>query len=82
MEGSLQSLDCLGDRARLNVFANGKSIKLASYDPSKVVVSGTGGKPAELNCNQRKLAPVTIEFEAKKDPELGTIGAVRSIAFE
>ncbi|MCP5110830.1 MAG: hypothetical protein GY953_08355, partial [bacterium] len=82
VEGSLQSVDCLGDRVRLNLFVNGQRVKLAIYDPTSIIVKGTGGVEAELDCNQRKLIPVTIEFESKKDPELGTSGVVRVIAFE
>ncbi len=82
IEGSLQSVDCFGQRARLNVFAGGKKYSFAIYDPKSVIVTGTDGVAAELKCDQRELIPVVLEFEPKDDPELGTLGVVRIIEFE
>jgi tetratricopeptide (TPR) repeat protein len=82
VEGSLQSVDCLGARARLNIFAGGQRLALAIYDPNNIVLTGTNGEPAELNCGHSKLIPVTIEYVPQADAELGTAGAIRTIEFE
>jgi tetratricopeptide (TPR) repeat protein len=82
VEGSLQSVDCLGARARLNVFAAGKRLALAIYDPNNIVLKGTNGAPAELNCAHNKLTPITIEYVPRVDAELGTVGAIKAIEFE
>lgn len=82
IEGTLQSLDCLGARARLNVYVDGTLRSLAIYDPTQVDLRGNGGRNVELSCGQQKLTPVAVEFEPRIDDELGTIGAVRVLEFQ
>ncbi len=81
VEGSLQSVDCLGQRARLNVYVDGELRSFAVYDPTSVVLKGTDGAVVELTCSQQKLTPVVVEYEPREDGELGTIGAVRVLEF-
>jgi len=82
IEGSLESVDCLGVRARLNVHADGRLSSFAIYDSNKVMLRGTGGEAVELRCGQQQMTPVVIEFEPHEDQELGTIGAVQVLEFK
>ena len=80
--GKLERVDCLNGPARL-VVRDGKG-RLTHYkvsDPTKVAITGAG--QLTLSCGpQQPPRAVRLQFEAKPDPKLGTLGNVLTIEFQ
>jgi hypothetical protein len=81
VEGVFQRLDCLGRQARLVIqTSGGKAAQLAVRDPSKIVITGGGEKT--LSCGaQRPARKVLVQYLAKPDAKLLTIGEATAIEF-
>jgi hypothetical protein len=79
--GALILVDCLGQKARLRVQGDDRSVtQFLVQDPTKVVIRG-GGDHA-LGCGAQKPArAVTVEYQKKSDKKLGTVGEVTQIDF-
>jgi hypothetical protein len=82
IEGTLEQVDCLGQRARLRLRFAGRQVRLAILDPARVAVTGAGSGKVELNCGPQKPRQVTIVYDPKVDGELGTIGVVKTMEFK
>ena len=82
IEGTLEQVDCLGERARLRLRFAGRQVRLAILDPARVAVTGAGGGKIDLSCGPQKPRQVTIVYDPKVDGELGTIGTVKSMEFK
>jgi tetratricopeptide (TPR) repeat protein len=76
VEGWLEQVDCLGNRARLTVRTKSGKVRLLVSDAGAV-----NGGSRELACGEAKSVPVKIEFAARSDEALGTAGDVRSLVF-
>jgi hypothetical protein len=76
LEGRLEQVDCLGDRARLTVGTGAGKVRLLVTDAGAV-----NGGSRELSCGEANSVPVKIEFAARVDERLGTTGDVRSLVF-
>ena len=81
VNGKLMRVDCLNGPARLVVRdAKGRLTQYQVIDPAKVAISGTG--QLTLSCGaQQPPRAVRLQFEAKPDPKLGTVGNVLTIEF-
>jgi hypothetical protein len=81
VEGVFQRLDCLGRQARLVIqTGNGKTVQFAVSDPSKIVITGGGEKT--LSCGaQRPAHKVLLQYLAKPDAKLRTVGEATAIEF-
>ncbi|MBI2681556.1 MAG: hypothetical protein HYX25_11200 [Candidatus Solibacter usitatus] len=81
VEGMLRQIDCLGKTARLRVRTGQKEVALAITNPEAVVVKNAPTGTLDLACGPQKSNRLTIEYESRPDPKLGTLGAVRSIEY-
>ena len=81
VEGVFQRLECLGRQARLAIqTSDGKAMLLAVRDPSKIVITGGGEKT--LSCGaQRPAHKVLVQYLAKPDAKLRTVGDATAIEF-
>lgn len=80
LRGRLTGIECLGNRFRLSVAADGgKVTKLMISDPGTVTLTGGGEKT--LGCGPQSSRAVTIEYFLKPDKKLGTAGEVATIEF-
>ena len=59
-----------------------KQVSLALADPQTVTVKGSATGTIDLTCGPQKGKLVVIEYEARPDARLSTIGVVRSIEFK
>lgn len=81
IEGTLDQVDCLGERARLRMRFQGRAIRLMIVDPSSVSVQGAGAPTVDFSCGPQQPRPVKITYEPKVDGETGAIGIVKKIEF-
>jgi hypothetical protein len=81
VEGMIQRLDCLDQRARLVIQTpDGKTMQLLMADPSQITLGGGGEKT--FTCGAQKQArSATIHYNAKPDAKLHTEGVVIAIEF-
>ena len=80
--GTLRQVDCLGKMVRLRVMAGDKQFLLAITDPGKVAIKGSQTGAVDLACGPQQGKLVVVEYESRQDARLGTVGDVRSIAFQ
>ncbi len=79
MEGKFTGLDCLGERGRMWLeTATGDAAFLIS-DPSNIVMRNSGS--LDLECGPQDPRAVKVEYVAKEDAKLQTVGEVVSIEF-
>jgi len=83
MEGTLNMLECNGNRARLAIASGGKIVWFLIEDPATVRMThtGTGTAAVDFTCGKQPPKPVTIEYQARDDSETKTAGVVRGIEF-
>lgn len=84
LSGTLQKVDCIGSAARLWIApSSGKAQALLIKDPSQVVITGGGeGGRAAFGCGvQKPQRQVNVEYKARVDAKLGTIGDVAMLEF-
>jgi tetratricopeptide (TPR) repeat protein len=81
IEGTLDQVDCLGEKARLRIRFQGRPVKLLIVDPTSVSVQGADAPAVDLACGPQQPRQVKIAYEPKVDGELGTIGIVRKMEF-
>ncbi len=81
LDGVLEHVDCLGTQARLRVAANGRRYSLAVREPGKIPIRNTGAVTFEFGCGPQKPRRIEIEYVAKADPAMGTIGDVTALGF-
>ncbi len=81
VEGVIQRLDCLDQRARLVIQTpDGKTMQLLMADPSQIALGGGGEKT--FTCGAQKQArQITVHYNAKPDAKLHTEGVVIAIEF-
>lgn len=82
IEGTLEQVDCLGERARVRLRFAGKQLRFEILDPTTVVVTGVDGGKVDLGCGPQKPRRVAITFDPRDDGELGTIGIVKAMEFK
>lgn len=83
VSGRLERVDCLGQRLRLHVRSDKGMVLLAIPDLTKVLLQGRGvdGKTT-LGCGAQAGKPeLTVEYFAKKDAKLGTVGEAAFLTF-
>jgi len=79
--GSLTRVDCLGRQLRLVIEgADHKLTRLLIRDPSNLAILGGGEQ--KLGCGVQKPRPVVVEYFAKRDAKLATVGEVATIQFQ
>ena len=79
--GNLTRVDCLGHRMRLVIeSADHKLTRLLVRDPANLAVLGGGDQT--LTCGAQKPRPVAIEYFAKRNTQLATVGEVATIQFQ
>jgi hypothetical protein len=79
--GSLTRVDCVGRQLRLVIeAADHKLTRLLIRDPSNLAILGGGDQ--KLGCGVQKPRPVVVEYFAKRDAKLATVGEVATIQFQ
>ena len=79
--GSFVRLDCLGDRARMDLAVGGETVSLLIDDGNLVDLKGSDAASVDLHCGEQKLRSVVVRFLPSENTELGTQGVVRTIEF-
>lgn len=79
--GTLRQVDCLGKQVRLVIEGADKRLtRLLLRDPAKVVIQGGGDQT--MSCGpQRPPRSIAVEYFAKPDAKLGTVGEAAVIEF-
>lgn len=78
--GNLTRVDCVGRQLRLVIETEDhKLTRLLVRDPSSLTVTGSADQ--KLACGVQKPRPVTVEYFAKRNAQLGTAGEVATIQF-
>lgn len=81
VRGTLKQVDCLGKQLRLVVEgADHKILKLLVPDPYKIAIHGGGVET--LGCGAQKPRAVAVQYFAKRDTRLATVGEVAMIEFQ
>ena len=79
--GSLTRVDCVGRQLRLVIESGDhKLTRLLVRDPSNLAVVGGGDQ--KLGCGAQKPRQVTVEYFAKRNAQLATVGEVATIQFQ
>ncbi len=83
LAGMLRRVDCLGKQLRLIVDVNGKVTQILVKDPSKLAMEkGSEAVGASrLACGAQSPRKVEVEYFAKPDPKLNTIGEAAILRF-
>jgi hypothetical protein len=81
VEGVLQRIDCVEDRAVLVVGTGDAATRLLIRDPSKVTLRGLESVSFEFACGVARSAPVAVDYIAREEGEHGTAGDVTAIEF-
>jgi Tfp pilus assembly protein PilF len=81
VDGLFEKLDCIGNQARMVIkTSDGKSVQLLIQDPGQIALSGGGEKT--FGCGvQRGSRRVHVEYNARVDAKLKTVGDVTTIEF-
>ncbi|MCU1274701.1 MAG: hypothetical protein JWO48_2132 [Bryobacterales bacterium] len=74
IRGALQQVDCLGKTMRLKVAVGQEQVA--------VLLQGPQAGTLDLTCGPQKGRMVTLVYDRRPDALLGTVGDVRSLAFE
>jgi tetratricopeptide (TPR) repeat protein len=77
-EGTLQQIECLAGKIRMQIGVGGNSISFA-LDPASV--NTRNGAPVDFTCGPQNPRRIRIEYEAKEDAMPKTTGVVRSTDF-
>jgi len=79
--GNLTRVDCVGRQLRLVIETEDhKLTRLLVRDPSTLTVSGSSDQ--KLACGVQKPRPITVEYFAKRNAQLATVGEVATIQFQ
>jgi hypothetical protein len=79
--GSLARVDCLGRQLRVVIEGEDhKLTRLLIRDPAHLAILGGGEQ--KLACGVQKARPVVVEYFAKRDAKLATVGEVATIQFQ
>jgi tetratricopeptide (TPR) repeat protein len=80
--GRLTQIDCIGRLMRVVVQGDdGKPVRLLIRDAGKVVVMNPAGEAAFTCGPQRPIRTVKVEYYAKSDAKLATVGEVATIEY-
>jgi hypothetical protein len=81
VDGVFEKLDCMGSQARMVIkAADGKTVQLLIQDPRQIALAGGGEKT--FGCGvQRGSRRVRVEYNARVDAKLKTVGDVTTIEF-
>ncbi len=80
--GRLTQIDCVGRQMRIIIEGEGgKSVRLLIRDPGKVVVMNPADESAFSCGPQRPIRTVKVEYYAKTDAKLATVGEVATIEY-
>ena len=79
--GSFVRLDCLGDRARMDLAVDGDTVSLLIDDGELVDLKGSDAASVDLHCGEQKPRSVVVRYLPSENTELGTQGVVRTIEF-
>ena len=79
--GSFVRLDCLGDRARMDLAVDGDTVSLLIDDGGLVDLKGSDAASVDLHCGEQKPRSVVVRYLPSENTELGTQGVVRTIEF-
>ncbi|HOK44607.1 MAG TPA: hypothetical protein PLK67_01655 [Bryobacteraceae bacterium] len=80
--GRLTQIDCVGQLLRLVIQSGeGKSVRLLIRDPAKVIVMNPASEAAFACGAQRPVRTVKVEYFAKSDEKLVTVGEVATIEY-
>ena len=79
--GNLTRVDCVGRQLRLVIeTGDHKLTRLLVRDPANLPILGGGEQ--KLACGAQKPRPITVEYFAKRNAQLATVGDVATIQFQ
>lgn len=79
--GNLTRVDCVGRQLRLVIeTGDHKLTRLLVRDPSNLAILGGGDQ--KLGCGAQKPRQVTVEYFAKRNAQLATVGEVATVQFQ
>ncbi len=76
-EGALQAVECLGQKTKIHIVAEGRHRTFLIADPSKVQMKKPG--TLEIVCGEQKGEPVLVEYTLNTDASLNAEGIVRTV---
>jgi Flp pilus assembly protein TadD len=82
MEGTLDTIECNGQSARLAIVSNGATVWFMVDNPASVRMTNTGEGAVDFTCGKQTGRRVAIEYQDRPNGETKTIGVVRGIDFQ
>jgi tetratricopeptide (TPR) repeat protein len=81
VSGLLTQVDCLGEKARLHILADGRKTFVLVRDRAGVTLHGAGSAWTEFSCGPVPHQPVSVAYRVHPDTSYGTAGDAASITF-
>jgi tetratricopeptide (TPR) repeat protein len=81
VEGTLETIECLGQTANLHIQTAGKLVVLAIVDPESVMVRGERTS-LDFQCGAQGSEAIAVEYEASEDTDGRVAGVVRAIEYQ
>lgn len=79
--GMLESIDCIGEQAKLHLVTDSGKMSLLIKDPRTVRLQSAKSDSVEFICGPQEPTPVLIQYVAEVDKQAGTAGVVRTLQF-
>lgn len=81
IQGTLRRIDCFSQGARMFVETGGRHVSVYVRNPGEVLLRHPSSLTFEFTCGVQKPRQVSIQYTARPDQRLGTVGDVTSIEF-
>jgi hypothetical protein len=81
VRGVLQTIDCLGKEARVNVLVEGKQVSLLIRDPAGVYLRNSDESAVNMTCGPQHGTQVVLGFRPQEDTKFKTSGDVITLEF-
>ena len=82
LDGTLIRVDCIGEAARFHVLTGEKRVLLHSLRPQEISLKNSSAETREFECGPQKKLSVSVEYNARPDAGMRSVGDVIAIEFK